>query len=430
VNGWALVAWALGVGVGLAALSQVLFLPFHQNYVDFFGGFVPAPETTPAFQWLIVFGVPTVVLLALVWTLVTPRRVGGWTLGALRVGLTRPGRLRRFVALRERFARGEGWDGALLVAAGGALLASLIAGQETWSARAWLLALLILGLAAAWRVRDRPLLVLPVACLTTGALLTLLPELVAVRGDIGRLNTVFKTYYQAWMLLGLGAAIALPLVGPRVWERTGGRRRWARALGTLGLVGLLGIAFIYPVVATPHKLGLRIQDLPPTLDGEAFMQGGSIEDRGKPVSLSSDKAAIDWLRRSVPGAPTVVEGPTTIYRWGARVSVYTGLPGVVGWDWHARQQHWGYVHAVDARLDDVQALFATTSPVRARQLLDRYGVDLIYVGELERAWYSDLELGKFDEMAALGVTPIYRNGPVTIYRVLGPSSPTNGPASG
>ena len=128
------------------------------------------------------------------------------------------------------------------------------------------------------------------------------------------------------------------------------------------------------------------------------------------------------------GAPTVVEAPTTIYRWGGRVSVYTGLPAVVGWDWHTRQQHWGYVHAVDARLDDMQELFATHDPLRARALLDRYHVDLIYIGALERAQFEGPALTKFDQMGDLGVTPAYAHGDVTIYRVTPvPGAPTSGP---
>ena len=249
-----------------------------------------------------------------------------------------------------------------------------------------------------------------------------------MRDDIGRLNTVFKSHLQAWVLAGLGAAVALPQVARILWA---GRWGWPIALraGWIAVLsGLVAVALIYPVAATPHKLGLRIQQLPATLDGEAFLNGGEIRDEGRRISLTSDLRALTWLRENVAGAPTVVEAPTTIYRWGGRVSVYTGLPAVVGWDWHTRQQHWGYVHAVDARLDDMQELFATHDPLRARALLDRYHVDLIYIGALERAQFEGPALTKFDRMGDLGVTPAYAHGDVTIFRVTAvPVAPTSGP---
>ena len=402
-----IIGLTVAAAAGLVAVSQLLFLPFHRHYVDFYGGVIPTPQTTPAIQWLLIFGLPTAIVLTLAGGTVAPA-----------------------VACRLRRARDARTAAVAIpiVLAVAALAAALIWGAEPWSARLFLAGLVGTVSLAAWCVRDRPHVLVPLALFGAAALLTAIPEVVAVRDDIGRLNTVFKSHLQAWVLAGLGAAIALPQVAHALWSR---RSPWTVALRagwTLALAGLVAVALVYPAAATPHKLGLRIQQLPATLDGEAFMHGGEILDEGKPVSLTSDLRALTWLRDNVPGAPTIVEAPTTIYRWGGRVSAYTGLPAVVGWDWHARQQHWGYVHAVDARIDDVQELFDTHSPFRARALLDRYGVDLIYVGPLERAHHQGPALTKFDQMGYLGVTPVYADGEVTIYRVTPvPERPTTGP---
>jgi len=42
----------------------------------------------------------------------------------------------------------------------------------------------------------------------TGLALTLAVEVITLRGDLGRMNTVFKLYMQAWMLFTVSAAAA------------------------------------------------------------------------------------------------------------------------------------------------------------------------------------------------------------------------------
>ena len=386
----ALIATLLGVGTGLAVASQLLFQPFHAGYVEFYGGLDPTPGTTPAAQWLLIFGLPIAVL-------------GSYA--ALRLVQSQR---EKPSSIDSRF------PGAI---AGALVLAGLIGAGADWSTRALIIGLLILGASAAWPLRGDPWALAPLALLLAGVGLTAAPEFIVVRNDIGRLNTIFKSYLQAWTLLGLGAALALPYLIRVLQPRRGRRFNAARIAWVAGLALLAVTALSYPLLATPHKLDLRIQPLPATLDGEAFMQGGVIYDQGVPVGLSADRRAIEWLRAIVTGAPVVAETPTTIYRWGGRISVYTGLPAVIAWDWHAKQQHWGYVHEVEARFDDARELFATRDVRRARALLSRFNVGLIYVGELERSIYAAESLAKFDLMEAFGVYEVYRDGDTVIYRV-------------
>lgn len=56
--------------------------------------------------------------------------------------------------------------------------------------------------------------------LIAGLMLTLIVENVVISGDIGRMNTVFKFYMQAWTLLALGSAYILQRVLKRLSSTT------------------------------------------------------------------------------------------------------------------------------------------------------------------------------------------------------------------
>src|SRR6266849_1953117 len=59
---------------------------------------------------------------------------------------------------------------------------------------------------AHWRRSNRTL---QAALFGVALFATLIPEFVSLQGDIGRMNTVFKFYLQAWILLSVTAAVAL-----------------------------------------------------------------------------------------------------------------------------------------------------------------------------------------------------------------------------
>jgi uncharacterized membrane protein len=258
------------------------------------------------------------------------------------------------------------------------------------------------------------------ALAVVGLLLVLAVEFVALRGDVGRMNTVFKIYLQVWVLWGLAASLAVVSLVQGLPRGPDGPRRWWLA----GLVVLLVPALAYPAVAVPARLGDRFQgETAVTLDGRAFLDGAVYHDRADLV-LAHDRRAIDWLLDTVEGTPVIVEGHTPEYRWGGRYSVHTGLPTIVGWSWHQRQQRAILADTgVERRIRDVELIYTSTEPREVLARLRAYGARYIVVGELERAYYPAAGLDKFARMAEQGLLEeAYRGGPVIIYRVRAPEA--------
>ncbi len=253
--------------------------------------------------------------------------------------------------------------------------------------------------------------------------LTLVVELVVLDGDIGRMNTVFKFYLQVWLLLSIAAGVVVVWL----WEHM--QKHWgpaARSLWQGGLIFLILMAALYPLLATRAKWMIREnRDIAPiTLDGMRHMDYVSYGEREQTIVLKDDAEAIRWIQRHISGSPVMAEAFSgNPYRSAAnRVAMYTGLPAVIGWDWHQRQQRNTVPSSfVSQRVQDVDTLFSTTDTGLAGRILQKYGVRYIYSGQLEIVTYGLEGILKFDRMAAAGqLREVYRNPGVRIYEVINP----------
>jgi uncharacterized membrane protein len=192
----------------------------------------------------------------------------------------------------------------------------------------------------------------------------------------------------------------------------------------------MGALFVGGMLFLPFGIRARAIDrIAPeterTLDGMAFMRHGEVldgpEGDARPISLSGDYYAIRWMQDNIAGSPVILEGlGWREYLWANRVSVYTGLPAVVGWRHHQAQQRVGVGgEIVSWRRDDVNTCYSTADIAQAEGILRRYGVRYVYLGEYERAYYDTRGLAKFDQMAEEGMLRlVYDAHGVAIYEVV------------
>ena len=94
-----------------------------------------------------------------------------------------------------------------------------------------------------------------------------------------------------------------------------------------------------------------------------------------------------------------------------------GLPTVLGWPWHQQQQR-GDGEIVRRRARDVATIYGTPSHDRALELLEEYDVAYVVVGDLERGYYGERGVAKFEAMVEDGsLTLAYANDGTRVYRV-------------
>jgi YYY domain-containing protein len=251
----------------------------------------------------------------------------------------------------------------------------------------------------------------------TALVLTLMVELIVLKGDIGRMNTVFKFYLQAWIMFAVSSGAAL------FWSIPEIVKHWFPEVKTtwqIILITLFACAAMYPITASAEKIDDRMSNkTSPTLDGMEYMKHSSYFDEGVNMSLDEDYEAIRWMQENVVGSPVIVEANTVEYRWGSRYSIYTGLPGVIGWNWHQRQQravvpsNW-----IIDRVDAVNNFYLTTDIQEAEDFIEKFGVSYIIVGQMEKAKYIGDGIVKFQQLDGKLWNSVYSTGNTTIYQVI------------
>jgi uncharacterized membrane protein len=297
----------------------------------------------------------------------------------------------------------------LFVLAGGASLPDAVLDRGgNWVTAAFFAAGLCVCLLALWQTLaqrgeddDRGLLVPVLTMMATALLLILGAELFYIDDLFGsRLNSVFKLYYQAWLLLGVSAAAGGFWV-TQLWQRPSAtatplRGAWS---GVAALI-LLG-ALLYPLGATLSRTqGLARQ--PRTLDGLAYAR----------QSAQGEYALADWLRRRAGPGEYLVEATGEAYTDASRVSAWSGVPGVLGWPGHEVQ--WGRdgLH-LNSRRQDVDEAYSSLSLAGALAILQKYDVTYVVVGSRERQKYPAGGLEKF----AGGLPEVLRAGQAVLYRI-------------
>lgn len=290
-----------------------------------------------------------------------------------------------------------------------------------------------------------------------GCLLTVFPEFIFLRDQfVSRMNTIFKFYFQAWIVWSIAASFGLIyLLNPESdrsftnqvapwlisfigflglilakaspvgnsssvgWLLPGDvvivaililflvwlllnvvHKRWRFSLAILSLIAVAG-GLVYPSLALPAKVG-DIEADRITLDGFTSLTVGNADQT----------AAIEWLQQAPTGAMAEAVADTGgSYTTYNIVSTFSGMPAVLGWVGHEAQWRGGY-EEIGNRQADIRTLYSTNDWQNALDVINQYNIRYIYVGDVEYRTYSVME-AKFEQYLDL----VFASDTVRIYEV-------------
>jgi YYY domain-containing protein len=227
-----------------------------------------------------------------------------------------------------------------------------------------------------------------------GLLILIFCELFYLKDNMGdtyfRMNTVFKCYLPAWILLGIAAFV---MVGK--WLEKQGKIPVLPARHSAVLaITVIGMLFVVPFVV-PFTVSYGTH----TLDGLAYLGD----------SHPGDAPAVAYLR-TLQGNEILVEAEGGDYTYYSRVSSFTGIPGIIGMPFHEFMWRGDDTGWFSTRNNNIRAIYE--QPNMTIPLMKKYNATLLYVGDAERERYKV-------NISPAGLERVYSAAGTDIYRLSG-----------
>ncbi len=214
-----------------------------------------------------------------------------------------------------------------------------------------------------------------------------------------RMNTVFKFYYQAWILLSVAGGYGIFLWWKHHPQLTS---KWRVASRTVvGIAAVVAVTSAYFGAASAVTKTVS-SGLGPDLDGLSFLEERHPDELQVIVEIKSIRTKDDVLAEAVGGS----------YTDFGRIAGSSGVPTVIGWTFHQTQWH-GSNELFDDREDDVETLYTSDDEQEIRDLIEKYALTLLVVGPRERSTYGNTSMRMFDTLG----DRIIEHGNYTVFRV-------------
>jgi uncharacterized membrane protein len=233
-------------------------------------------------------------------------------------------------------------------------------------------------------------------------ILIIVPEIIYLK-DIYpahyRANTMFKLVYQSFIMLSIASAYIIIRISSAIKPRSF-QIFSIYSVFLIFTILLLMLVFIYPYFAIKSYYG-GLKNFS-GLDGIAYMK----------ERLPDDYKAIMWLNQTIAARPVIVEAQGDSYTDYGRISANTGLPTILGWLVH--EWLWRGSYDIPApRIEEVRLIYESDDLEETKKILKKYNAEYVYVGNLEREKYKNINEGKFEDLGKV----VFESNNTKIYKL-------------
>ena len=234
--------------------------------------------------------------------------------------------------------------------------------------------------------------------IATATVLIIIPELIYLKDiyiyEHRRANTMFKLVYQVFIMYALISGYVFYKVRLLL------KSKIIKLLYGLLFALVFSIHLIYPYFAIKSFYGLK---------NYKGLWGLNYLKDTHPQNLE----AINWINKNISGQPVMLEAVGDSYTTFNQISSATGLPTVQGWIVHEWLWRGGY-DKPKQRQDDVQKIYESENNDRLKNLIQKYNIKYIFIGNKEYEKYPKLNEDNFKK---IGGQIIFQSGKTKIYQL-------------
>lgn len=238
-----------------------------------------------------------------------------------------------------------------------------------------------------------------ISLILTSWILIILPEIIYVKdiyiGSYHRANTMFKLTYQAFVMFYLSSGFIIVSVLSAI------KKPLIKIVVALASSVVVSSLLIYPYFGIKsYYQGLKNYR---GLNGETWLS----------QEYPATYQALTWLRNNTKGQPVILEAPGDSYTDYNVISAYSGLPTVSGWFVH--EWLWrGSAQIPQSRVAEISTIYLSENHQEVKELLKKYNVSYVVVGEFEKEKFPRLSEKKFGEIGRV----VFNTEETKIYQII------------